>query len=58
MWIPLYVLPVPPKHAEKEFVLRVPDGLDDEAVISREVEEGSTLPWGGKFGEDVLGSKG
>lgn len=58
MGILLYVLPVPPKHAEQELVLCVSNGLDDEAIVPRKVEKGPALSWGSELGEDVLGSKG
>jgi len=31
--------------------------LDDEAVVTREVEKGSGFAWTAQFGQDVLGCK-
>jgi hypothetical protein len=45
------------QDGEEEFVLRVLDGFDDEAVIAREVE-GARFAWGAEFGEDVFEGEG
>lgn len=52
------VLPVLLENAKEELVFCVPDGLDDEAVIAREVKERATFTWGGEFGENVFGCEG
>jgi hypothetical protein len=41
VWIVLHMLVVVFQDGEEEFVLRVPDGFDDEAVVVGEVEEGA-----------------
>jgi len=40
VWIVPHMRVVVFQDGEKEFVLRVPDGFDDEAVVAGEVEEG------------------
>jgi hypothetical protein len=39
-------------------VFGVVNGLDDEAVVSRKVEEGSRLSWRSEFGQDVFRRQG
>ena len=45
------------QDGEEEFVPRVLDGFDDEAVIAGEVE-GARFAWGAEFGEDVFEGEG
>lgn len=56
--IVLDVLVVLLEDAPEELVLRVPDRLDDEAVVAREVEERARLAGRAELGEDVLGGEG
>lgn len=42
----------------QEFVFRVRDCLDDEAVVARKIEEGTGFSWRPEFGEDVLCRQG
>ena len=42
------------EDAAEEFVLGVVDGLDDEAVVAREVEERAGLAGRAELGENVL----
>ena len=42
---------------EQELVLAVPDRLDDEAVVAREVEERARLARRAELGQDVLGGE-
>lgn len=41
-----------------ELVFRVVDGLDDEPVVAREVEEGAGFSGGAEFGKDILLGEG
>lgn len=42
------------KDLPQKLMFGVVDGLDDVLVVSREVEEASTLSWRTKFGKNVL----
>lgn len=42
------------KDSSKKLVLSMVDGFDDILVISREIEETATLPWGAKFGKYIF----
>jgi hypothetical protein len=46
------------QDGSKELVLGVGDRLDDEAVVSREVEERARFARRPELGEDVLGGEG
>ena len=46
------------EYPAEVFMFGVVDGLDDEAVVAREVEEGAGLAGRAELGEDVLGGEG
>lgn len=46
------------EYTQEEEVFGVMDCFNDEAVVSREVEEGPGLAGRAEFGEDVLGGEG
>ena len=54
MWIALDVRMILGKDAAEELVLGVVDGLDDEAVVARKVEERAGLAGRAELGEYVL----
>jgi hypothetical protein len=54
MWIALHMCVIVSQDMEEEFMLRMVDSLDDETVVSREVEEGSRFTGRTQFGEDVF----
>jgi hypothetical protein len=54
----LDVLVVVLQDRAQELVLRVPDRLDDEAVVARKVEERPALARRTEFRQDVLGGEG
>lgn len=58
MRVLLDVLVVVLQDRAQELVLRVPDRLDDEAIIARKVEERSALAGRTEFRQDVLGGEG
>jgi hypothetical protein len=45
------------KHTAQELVFRVVNRLDDEAIVAREVEEGTRFAGRAEFGENVFRSE-
>ena len=58
MWVALYVLVISLEHGAQELVFGMTDGLDNEAVVTRVVEERARFAWGTEFRKNVLGGQG
>lgn len=50
VWVILDMLIVILEHAQQELVLGVVDGLDDEAIVAGEIEEGPGFSGGTQLG--------